>query len=74
MGTGGGVEESDADLLPEFVVLLEEAERTGLEAPQEDLELLLQFGRLARFRCHVTAVHLRGTQYTMPSAHQFGSH
>lgn len=47
-------------LFPEFIVLLQEPQGSGLKASQQDFEFFLQFSRFPGLCCHVAPVYLDG--------------
>lgn len=46
-------------LFPQFIMLLQEPQSSGLKTSQQDLQFLLQFSCSSSFCRHVTAVHLK---------------
>lgn len=46
-------------LFPQFIVLLQEPQSSGLKTSQQDLQFLLQFSCSSSLCRHVTAVHLK---------------
>jgi len=49
-------------LFPKFIVLLQESQRSGLKASEQDFQFLLQFSCSSSLCCHVTTVHLKSAQ------------